>query len=102
MALRAGGVGLIDVPTMISGQTTPLTFTIKLTSASPSGNISSVGTETILPGNEIPSDCSMNLVSTESLALTCSNPASRPAMELPGHVHPWLLRSDGNRQHRGG
>jgi hypothetical protein len=70
------GVGLIDVPLMISSQTTPLTFTIKLTSASPSGNISSVGTETILPGNEIPSDCSMNLISTESLALTCSN---RPA-----------------------
>jgi hypothetical protein len=72
----SSGVGLIDVPLMISSQTTPLTFTIKLTKASPSGNISSVGTETILPGNEIPSDCSMNLVSTESLALTCGN---RPA-----------------------
>jgi hypothetical protein len=70
------GVGSIDVPLMISNQTTPLTFTVKLTSASPSGNISSVGTETILPGNEIPSDCSMNLVSLRSLALTCSN---RPA-----------------------
>jgi hypothetical protein len=70
------GTGLIDVPTMISNQTGPLTFTIKLTSASPSGNISSVGTETILPGNEVPSDCSMNVVSNESLALTCGN---RPA-----------------------
>jgi hypothetical protein len=61
-----------------SGATAPKVFYVKLTSASPAGNINSVGTETILPGNEIPSDCSMNLVSTESLALTCTG---RPASQ---------------------
>lgn len=69
--ISAGG-DLLDVPLMISGATVPKTFFVKLTSASPSGDISSVGTETILPGNEIPSDCSMNLVSNESLSLTCT------------------------------
>jgi hypothetical protein len=72
----SSGTGSIDVPLMISNQTAPLTFTIKLTSASPSGNISSVGTETILPGNQIPADCSMNVVSNESLSLSCTK---RPA-----------------------
>jgi hypothetical protein len=69
-------VGSIDVPLYITGATVDKTFTVKLTSASPSGDISSVGTETILPGNEIPPDCAMNLVSNTALALTCSG---RPA-----------------------
>lgn len=68
--------GTIDVPLYITGATVAKTFTVKLTSASPSGNISSVGTETILPGNEIPPDCAMNLVSNSDLALTCTG---RPA-----------------------
>jgi hypothetical protein len=66
----------IDVPVKITGATVAKTFTVKLTSASPAGDITSVGTETILPGNQTPPDCSMNLVSTESLALTCTG---RPA-----------------------
>jgi hypothetical protein len=74
----SGGGGLIDVPLMISGQTQPLTFTIKLTSASPAGNISSVGTETILPGNQIPADCTLSVVSYESLSLACTG---RPASQ---------------------
>jgi hypothetical protein len=68
--------GIIDVPLYITGATVAKTFTLKLTSASPSGNISSVGTETILPGNEIPPDCAMNLVANSTLALTCTG---RPA-----------------------
>jgi len=65
-------VGTIDVPLYITGSAVAKTFTVKLTSASPSGDISSVGTETILPGNEIPSDCAMNLVDSRTLALTCT------------------------------
>jgi hypothetical protein len=90
----SGGGGLIDVPTMISNQTQPLTFTIKLTSASPSGNISSVGTETILPGNQIPPDCSMNLLTTESLALTCSGRPAGQQWNFPApcvHGFDWPL-----------
>lgn len=68
----------IDVPVKITGATVAKTFTVKLTSASPAGNIKSVGTETILPGNQTPPDCSMNLVSTESLSLTCTG---RPASQ---------------------
>jgi hypothetical protein len=68
----SSGSDLLDVPLMISGATVPKVFYVKLTSANPAGNISSVGTETILPGNEIPPDCSMNLVSNESLSLTCT------------------------------
>ncbi len=35
-----------------------------------------MGTETILPGTQIPSDCSMNLLSNKSMSLACTG---RPA-----------------------
>jgi hypothetical protein len=92
--ISAGG-DLLDVPLMISGATVPKVFYVKLTSASPAGDISSVGTETILPGNEIPSDCSMNLVSTESLSLTCTGrPVSQQwnlqAVCIHGFIQPTI------------
>jgi hypothetical protein len=68
--------GLIDVPLYLTNTPVAKTFKVKLTSASPPGDISSVGTETILPGTQIPSDCAMNLINSLTLSLTCSG---RPA-----------------------
>jgi hypothetical protein len=49
----------------------------------------------ILPGKEIPSDCSMNLVSNESLSLTCTGrPVSQQrnfqAMCIHGFSEPTI------------
>ena len=67
---------LVDAPLYINGSGVTKTFTVKLTSASPSGDISSVGTMTILPGNEIPADCTLNYVNSQSKSIACTG---RPA-----------------------
>jgi hypothetical protein len=54
----------IERPLHITGSGVSKTFTFHLTSASPNGDITSVGTETILPGNEIPIDCTLNYVNS--------------------------------------
>jgi hypothetical protein len=69
-------VGSVDVPLYITGSGVSKTFTFHLTSASPSGDITSVGTETILPGNEIPTDCTLNYVNSQSKSIACTG---RPA-----------------------
>lgn len=74
--------GTIDIPLIITGATQAKQFTVKLTSASPAGDISSVGTETILPGNEIPDDCTLYRNAGQSKSLTCT---ARPAGE------PWYV-----------
>lgn len=73
---NAPGDDLIDVPVIDNGATNARTFTAKVTSSSIGGDISSVGTETIEPGAEIPSDCTLYWVSSTSKSLTCTG---RPA-----------------------
>jgi hypothetical protein len=52
------------------------TFNMKLTSSSPSGDISSVGTATILDGGLVPTDCTLGKTAPNQESLTCTN---RPA-----------------------
>jgi hypothetical protein len=52
------------------------TFNVHLTSADVTADLSSVGTETILDGSEVPGDCSLGKTAPNEESMTCT---SRPA-----------------------
>jgi hypothetical protein len=52
------------------------TFNMKLTSSNPPGDISSVGTSTILDGGQVPADCTLGKTAPNQESMTCTG---RPA-----------------------
>jgi Calx-beta domain len=54
------------------------TFNLKLTSSNPPGDISSVGTSTILDGGQVPADCNLSKTAPNQESMTCT---ARPASQ---------------------
>jgi hypothetical protein len=67
----------VNVPLVYDGVGEPTeTFSVRLTSASVPADLSSIGTETIWDGAQVPADCTLSKNAPDQEALTCTN---RPA-----------------------
>lgn len=67
----------VDIPLVNDGfGESNETFNVHLTSADVPANLTSVGTETILDGSEVPGDCSLGKTAPNQESMTCT---SRPA-----------------------
>jgi hypothetical protein len=66
------------------------TFNVHLTGASVPGDLSAVGTETILDGSRIPADCSLGKTDPGEESMTCTNRPANQNWYLDAEcIYPW-------------